>query len=131
MNKLFIGLLIIAAAGGTYYFLQKKKEQSPASVINKEWIIGKWKPELTQPAKDSAPPVFRYEFQKDGIALRSVSDTVKADTVSYAWKEKNTILIKEKPADTTGILFTIARLTQDSLQVTGEDNTGTLFTKMK
>lgn len=131
MNKLFIGLLIIAAAGGTYFLLKKKKEQPATAGINKEWIIGKWKPEITQPATDSAMPAFRYEFQKDGIALRSVSDTVKADTVTYAWKEKDRLLIRKNPADTTGVVFTVARLTRDSLQVTVDNHTPFLFTKMK
>lgn len=131
MNKLLIGLLVVAAGAGAYFLLKKKKEQTVATSINKEWIIGKWKPEPTQIAKDSVQPQFRYEFQKDGLAFRSVSDTVKADTISYAWKDKDRILIKEKPADTTGVEFTVTKLTQDSLQVTGTDNSGILFIKMK
>lgn len=131
MNKLLIGLLVIAAGAGAYFLLKKKKETTVSTNINKEWIMGKWKPESPHAVKDSLQPQFSYEFQKDGIALRSISDTVKADTVSYAWKEKNRILIKQNPADTTGVEFTVTKLTQDSLQVTGADNSGTLFIKMK
>lgn len=131
MNKLLIGLLIIAAGAGAYFLLKKKKEQTTATSINKEWIIGKWKPDTPQPAKESAQPSFRYEFQKDGIAYRSVSDTVKADTISYAWKNNDRLLIKEKPGDTTGVELTVVKLTQDSLQVKGADNTDALFTKIK
>lgn len=129
MNKLLIGLLVIAAGAGVYFLFIKKKEKPEVAAINKEWIIGKWKPGSHQPLTDSVRPVFQYEFQKDGVAYRSVSDTVKADTIAYMWQEKDKLLIKEKSTDTTGTVFIVSRLTQDSLHVLGNDSVTVLFTK--
>ena len=131
MNKLLIGLLVIAVAGGAFFLLKKKKDQTVTHVINKEWIIGKWKTESYQPVMDSVQPKFQYDFQKDGIALRSISDTVKADTVSYNWKDAAQLIIKENAADSVGTVFTVSKLTQDSLQVQGSDSVVILLTKVK
>jgi hypothetical protein len=130
MNKLFIGLLVIAVAGGAFFLLKKKKDKAVVT-INKEWIIGKWKTESYQPAIDSVQPKFQYDFQKDGIAYRSVSDTVKADTISYAWKDAAQLVIKGNVADSAGTVFTVSKLTQDSLQVQGSDSVLILLTKVK
>jgi len=131
MNKLLIGLLLLAAAGGAFFLLKKKKEQPVANAFNQEWIYGKWNPESIQPVKDAAQPAFRYEFLKDGIALRSVADSIKADTIRYAWQKKGELLVKENAADTAGTVFIIAKLTPDSLQLQTTDSATILFTKLK
>ncbi|MBL7724940.1 MAG: hypothetical protein JNK27_12365 [Chitinophagaceae bacterium] len=131
MNKLIIGLLIIAAGAGAYFLLKNKKNTTETVSINKEFIIGKWKTASIEPLKDSAQPKFYYEFQKDGIAYRTISDTTKADTVSYAWKESSGIILKDKAADTTGILLAVVTLTADSMKVKTSDNSEILFIKLK
>lgn len=130
MNKLFIGLLVIAVAGGAFFLLKKKKDTPVANTINKEWIIGKWKTDSYQP-QDSAQPKFFFDFQKDGIAVRSISDTVKADTISYAWRDAAQLIIKTNVTDSAGTLLTVSKLTQDSLQLQGSDSVVILLTKVK
>lgn len=131
MNKLIIGLLIIAAGAGAYFLLKNKKNTTETVPVNKEFIIGKWKTASIEPLKDSAQPKFYYEFQKDGTAYRAVSDTAKADTISYAWKESIGIVLKDKATDTTGFLLTVVTLTADSMKVKNSDNSEILFTKLK
>ncbi|HUR64882.1 MAG TPA: hypothetical protein VMZ03_00905, partial [Chitinophagaceae bacterium] len=85
MNKLLTGLLIVAAGAGALIFFNQRTCNKPAQEPTfQEVIIGKWKTTSYQPVMDSVQPKFQYDFQKDGIALRLLSDTVKADTVSYA-----------------------------------------------
>lgn len=131
MKNFFIGLLVVAAGTAVYFFVIKKKKDQPVTGINKEWIIGKWKTDLAQQAADSTKPPITYVFQKEGIALRSVSDTVTADTLHYAWKETGELLLKEKATDTTGTLLAVSKLTADSLELKGSDNATILFTKLK
>lgn len=131
MKNFFIGLLVVAAGTAVYFLVIKKKKDQPVAGINKEWIIGKWKAESYQPVTDSVQPKFIYDFQKEGLALRSVSDTAKTDSLHYSWKETGELMVKEKPADTTGLVFTVSRLTADSLEVKGSDNVTVLFTKVK
>jgi hypothetical protein len=128
MNKLFIGLLIVAAGAGAFFLLRKKKENTKTNAINKEWIIGKWKADA---GKDSAFSMFSYNFLKEGNIIRSVSDTVKADTLHYEWGKANEIIWKQKTTDSVGKTFEVIRLTQDSLQIQSKDSATILFTKLK
>ena len=130
MNKLLVGLLIVAAAAGAFFVLRKKKNSSSVK-INKEWIIGKWKEEPGKPVTDSSQTKYRYEFQKDGLLLLSVSDSAKADTSHYEWGKSNEIVWKEKLSDSTGENFVVVKLTQDSLQVRSKDSVEILFTRTK
>ena len=129
MNKLFIGLLIVAAGTGAFFLLRKKKT-TDANKINKEWIIGKWETDAVIPG-DSTFRLFRYEFQKEGNILRSLNDSAKADTTHYEWNKKNDLVWSKKPGDSTGRIYSVIKLTTDSLQVRSEDSTMILFTKVK
>jgi hypothetical protein len=128
MNKLFIGLLIVAAGAGIFFLLQKKKGTTPNIGIKKEWIVGKWKADA---GKDSSFSKYRYDFLKDGNILRSLNDTAKADTSHYEWNKENQLVWKPKAADSTGKIFSVIKLTQDSLQVQSKDSISILFTKVK
>ena len=128
MNKLFIGLLIVAAGAGTFFLLRKKKNTTTTNDIKKEWIIGKWKADA---GKDSAFSMYHYDFLKDGNIVRSLNDSAKADTSHYEWKKANELVWKEKPGDSTGKIFSVLKLTQDSLQVQSKDSVIILFTKLK
>lgn len=128
MNKLFIGLLIVAAGAGIFFVLRKKKSTSTTTKINKEWIIGKWNADA---GKDSAFSQYRYDFLNDGNIVRSLNDSAKADTAHYEWNKKNELLWKEKAGDSTGKIFSVLKLTQDSLQVQSQDSATILFVKMK
>ena len=130
MNKLLIGLLLVAAGAGAYFLLKKKKEQ-PVSNINKEWIIGKWKTVQYQPAVDSLQPMYQYDFLKEGTVLRSLSDTVKADTTHYEWSKNNDLVMKQNASDSASQTFTVVRLTIDSLQLRSADSVEIIFTKLK
>ena len=128
MNKLFIGLLIVAAGTGAFLLLRKKKSTTGTNEIKKEWILGKWKADA---GKDSAFNMYRYDFLKDGRIIRSLNDSAKADTSHYEWNKNNELLWKEKAGDSTGKVFTVVKLTQDSLQVQTKDSSTILFTKIK
>ena len=128
MNKLFIGLLIIAAGAGTFFLIRKKNNMTTTNDIKKEWIVGKWKADA---GKDSVFSSYNYDFLKDGNILRSLSDSVKADTSHYEWSRTNELVWKEKVSDSTGKIFAVLKLTQDSLQVRSKDSATILFTKLK
>lgn len=134
MKNVFIGLLIIAAGTGVYFFLIKKKNTGTeqANAINKELLAGKWKTVSYQPVVDSLQPLYGYDFQKDGIALRSASDTVKADTTHYSWNKENELVIKANAADTAGVAYVVQKLSADTLQVQSKtDKVIILLTKAK
>jgi len=126
MNKLFIGLLIVAAGAGAFFLLRKKKEATTSKEIKKELIIGKWKADA---GKDSVFSKYSYDFRKDGIILRSLSDSAKADTTHYEWNKKHELVWKEKASDSTGNIYSVVKLTQDSLQMQSKDSVIILFTK--
>ena len=128
MNKLLIGLLLVAAGAGAYFLLKRKKDQPVANAINKELIIGKWKPERTDPGDSSTIP-YRYEFLKDGTVLHSLNDSVLTDSSRYEWNKKDQMVWKENAADSAGRVFSIVKLTTDSLQVQLPDSSTLLFTR--
>ena len=130
MNKLFIGLLIVAAGAGTFILLRKKKNNEFSNAIKKEWIVGKWKTNAVM-ANDSNFSKYRFDFQKDGKVIRSLNDSLKADTSHYEWNKANQLVWKEKLSDTTGRVYAVVKLTQDSLQVQSKDSVSFLFTKVK
>jgi hypothetical protein len=131
MNKLLIGLLVLAVAGGAFFLLKKKKNEPVTQTLNKEWIIGKWETNSYTPAADSIQPKLRFDFLKDGIALRSLSDSVKADTISYKWNDNQELVIMENATDSIGTVLAVSKLTADSLQVQRADSVTILFTKVK
>lgn len=128
MKNVLIGLLVVAAAAGVYFFVLKKKQKKDQPVLNKEWVIGKWKADA---GRDSVFSSYRYELLKDGNIIRSVSDTIKADTLFYEWNKAGELVWKQRKADTAGKAFVIVKLTPDSLQVQSIDSTAVLFTRLK
>ena len=129
MNKLIIGLLIIAAGAGIFLLLRKKKHTTVSNEIKKEWIVGKWKSDAVM-ANDSNFSKYQFDFQKDGNVVRSLNDSVKADTTYYEWNKANELVWKEKASDSTGKVYLVTKLTRDSLQVQGTDSSTVLFTKV-
>ena len=83
MKKLFIGLFVVAAGGAAFFLLNKKKNTTEVATINKELIIGKWKTDAVT-ANDSSFNKYSYSFQKEGVILRSLSDSAKADTSTHS-----------------------------------------------
>ena len=130
MNKIFIGLLVVAAGAGAFFLFNKKKSTTDVETINKELIIGKWKTDAVLKT-DSTFNLYSYNFQKEGIVLMSLNDSVKADTSHYEWNKKNDLIWKGKATDSTGETFSIVKLTQDSLQLQAVDSSTVLFTKVK
>ncbi len=127
MNKLIIGLLVVAAGAGIFLLLRKKKETTTANEMTKEWIVGKWIP-ITIGTNFSK---YQFDFQKDGKVVRSLNDSVKADTSHYEWSKASELVWKEKASDSTGKVYVVTKLTQDSLQVQAADSSTVLFTKVK
>jgi hypothetical protein len=137
MNKLFIGLLIVATGAGVFFLLSKKKNTTEIAGINKELIIGKWKTDAVI-ANDSGFNKYNYNFQKEGTVLRSLNDSVKADTTHYEWNKVNDLIWyqrtpseKETPVDSSAKIYSVVKLTQDSLLVQSADSSTVLFTKVK
>ena len=129
MNKLIIGLLIVVAgAGAFFYFNQRTNNKPPQDLLTKEWIVGKWK---TDAVIDSNFSKYQFDFLKDGNVIRSLNDSAKSDTSWYEWSKANELVWKEKATDTTGRVYVVLKLTQDSLQVQAADSSTVLFTKMK
>jgi len=129
MNKLIIGLLVVAAGTGVFFLLRKKKDPA-ANSINKGWIVGKWKTGAVM-ANDTNFSKYSFDFQENGNVIRSLNDSVKADTSHYEWNKANELVWKEKAADSTGKIYTVLKLTADSLQVRATDSSTVLFTKLK
>jgi len=129
MNKLLIGLLVVAAGAGTFLLLRKKNDVT-TNGIKKEWIVGTWKTDAV-PVNDSAFNKYHYNFQKEGIVLRSLNDSAKADTSHYEWNKTNQLVWKEKASDSTGKIYSVTKLTQDSLQVQTADSSTVVFIKVK
>jgi len=132
MKKLLIGLLVVAAGAGAFYFLNKKKGSAETTSVNKELLLGKWKPVSKEPGTDTLHPLYHFDFQKNGLAMRSVSDTIKADSVYYEWNKAGELLVKENAADSVGVAYVIVKLSADSLQVQSKmNNVNILLTKSK
>lgn len=130
MNKLIIGLFIVAAGTGVFFLLRKKKDATVINDIKKEWIVGKWKTDAVT-ANDPNFSKYQFNFQKDGNVVRLLNDSAKADTTHYEWNKSSELVWKEKASDSTGKVYVVTKLTQDSLQVQAADNSTILFTKLK
>ena len=145
MKKVFIGLLILAAGAAIYFLLQKKDKHITGHGIQKEWIVGKWKLDSILLPKDSsdnfaaglpgivAPDLmkYHYEFKKEGAIFFSLGDSLMKDSSRYEWNKKDQLIWKEYPADTSGDIFNVSILNNDSFTVQSEDSTTLLFTKLK
>lgn len=133
MKKILIGLLVIAAAGTSYYLYSRSKKPGTTSTsVDKNLVLGKWKTAKDASSADTAQTLYQYEFQKDGILLRSVNDTIKADTVYYEWDKAGALTWKAKATDSTATVYTVVKLTSDSLELKNEKaSAGMLLTKLK
>lgn len=131
MNKLLIGLLLVAAGAGTYFFLLKKDKPIADNEFKKEWIVGKWKTTSQQALNDSTQQLFQYEFLKDGSLLRSVNDTVKADSLRYEWNKDKGLVWKKSSTDSTETVFAVLKLNKDSLVLQGKDSVQIFYSKTK
>ena len=130
MNKLIIGLLIVAAAGaGIFFYLRKEKNNTPATLTNKERLVGKWKTESAEPVFDTVQYKYTYTVAADGSVLRNLNDSTKTDSLRYEWKNANELSIKEN--DSTAVIYTILQLNSDSLRWQTKDSIKTLLLKVK
>ena len=145
MKKVFIGLLILATGAITFFLLQTKDKPVTGNNIQKEWIIGKWKLDSILLPKDSsdnfaagilgivAPDLmkYHYEFKKEGVISFSLGDSLMKDSSRYEWNKKDQLVWKEYPTDTSGDIFNVSILNNDSLTLQSEDSATLLFTKLK
>lgn len=132
MKKLFIGLLVLAAGGAVFLLLNKKKNSTEVATINKTFILGKWKPISKEPATDTLQTQYQFDFLKEGIVLRVSNDSIKADTTHYEWNKANELVMKESATDSAGTLYTVVKLTADTLQVQSKtNNVSLLLTKAR
>jgi hypothetical protein len=127
MKKLFIGLLVLAAGGAAFFLLNKKKNSTEVATINKTFILGKWKPISKEPATDTLQTQYQFDFLKEGIVLRAANDSTKADTTHYEWNKANELVMKESVTDSAGTLYTVVKLTADTLQVQSKTNNVSLL----
>ena len=83
-------------------------------------------------AFDSNFNKYHYDFKTDGTVLKSLSDSVNADTSRYEWTKNNELIWKENPNDTTNALFIVTKLNSDSLLlVKSKDSSIFYFSKLK
>lgn len=130
MNKLFIGLLVIAAGAGIFFFACSKKQKSTSTTFDKSAIVGHWKAGSTS-SSDSNFSKYEFDFQKEGRVIRSLNDSLPADTSNYEWTKKDQLVWKEKSTDSTGNTYSVLKLNNDSLQIQSADSITVLFTKIK
>ena len=145
MKKLFIGLLTLSAGAVTFFLLQKKDKLGTKNYIQHERIIGKWKLDSLLFLKDPNANFmvgimgmvdpnlmkYQYEFTKGGAISRSLGDSLTKDSSRYEWKKENQLIWKEYPADTSGNVFKVSVLNEDSLVLQSEDSSILLFMKVK
>ena len=145
MKKLFIGLLIVAAGAAIFFLLQKKDKPLTATNFQQEKIIGQWKLDSIHFVNDSndnfMPGImgmvdsnlrkYHYEFTKDGSIAFSLGDSLIKDSSAYEWNKENQLVWKENPTDTSGDVFNVSQLTNDSLTLQSKDSSVLLFTKVK
>ncbi|MBK6935706.1 MAG: hypothetical protein IPH18_01595 [Chitinophagaceae bacterium] len=116
MKKILIGLLLVAAATAAYFFLYKKNDTEPVKkATNQELLIGKWKTNSVHSVTDSLQTQYSYDFQKEGNAFRSISDSARADTLFYEWNKTGELLLRTSAADTIAKTYTVAFTGGDSL----------------
>jgi hypothetical protein len=130
MNKLFIGLLIAAAGAGAFFLLRKKSNTPQIAELNKEWIFGKWKVDSYQPVKDSNSLRSRYDFDSSGLVVRTL-DSLKQDSSRYHWNKKDELVMTEGFTDSLEYVYSVLKLTPDTLHIRSADSVVILFTKMK
>ena len=145
MKKLFIGLLNIAAGAAIFFLLPKKDNPITNNNFRQEQIIGKWKSDALHFVNDSSekfmPGImsmvdsnlrkYHYEFTKEGSIAFSLGDLLIKDISRYEWDKENQLVWKENPADTSGDIFKVSLLNNDSLALQSKDSSVLLFTKVK
>lgn len=131
MNKLLIGLLIVAAgAAAFFYFNQRTCNKPTQDSLKKEGILGTWKKDAVT-AADSNFNNYVFEFQQSGAVIRSLNDSVKADTSHYEWNKAGELLWKQNAGDSSTVTYTVLTLTKDSMQIQTKDSLRLLFIKVK
>ncbi len=145
MKKTFIGLLIVAAIGaGAFYFLYERTcdKPGPLTKIPVERIFGIWKIDSINDVKkdtlqdidrlgivkDSTLKDYSFEFQKDGILLRSFSPSGKNDTLKFEWGKEKELIVKK---DSTAISITLLTASKDSLAMETGTHEILYFSKLK
>jgi hypothetical protein len=128
MKSILIVLLFAAAGTAVYFFFFKKKNETGKEAFRKEWLTGTWKPVKSD---DSTAMKYKVEFLKEGKIIRIPLDSSGADTSYFDWKNENALLFKEKPADSTGKLYSVVQLTKDSLSINTEDKKNIVLEKVK
>lgn len=144
MKKLFIGLLIVAAGAAIFFLLPRKDKPLTATSFQQEKIIGQWKLDSIHFVNDSTDFIpgimgmvdsglrkYRYEFTKDGSIAFSLGDSLIKDRSGYEWNNENQLVWKENSTDTSGDIFGISLLTNDSLALQSKDSSVLLFTKVR
>jgi len=145
MKKLFIGLLIVAAGAAIFFLLPKKDKPIPANNFQREQIIGKWKLDslhFLSESKDKLMPgimgmvdsnlvKYQYEFTKDGSIAFSLGDSIIKDSSRYEWDKERQLIWKEHPGDTSGNIFKVSLLNNDSLTLQSNDSSFLSFTKVR
>ena len=145
MKKIFIGLLIVAAGAAIYFLLKKTNKPLAHANTYKEQIIGKWKLDSLMLPNDSSSDFlvgimglvdphlkkYNYEFTKEGAISLSLGDSLTKDSLRYVWNDKDQLIWKEYPVDTTGTVFHIPTLNRDSLLLRSNDSTTLVFKRIK
>ncbi len=130
MKKLIIGLLIVAAGAGTYiYFQNKKTSEKPGA--DHALIIGYWKADTLQSAKDNAFRAHSFLFADSSTLILTGNDSlVKKDTLQYSWDKNDQLSWKHK-GDSLSVTFHVTALGKDSLKLQATDSSNILLLKAR
>jgi hypothetical protein len=84
-------------------------------------------------ATDSNSKKEIHNFYENGLLVTTYpyDSLIKNDSSHYEWNKRNELICKGKVSDSTGIIFSVAKLTPDSLLVQSKDSARILFTKLK
>jgi hypothetical protein len=63
--------------------------------------------------------------------IRSLADSAKGDTTHYSWNKKNELAWKENLTDSAEKVYSVIKLTQDTLQLRSRDSITFVFTRVK
>ena len=74
---------------------------------------------------------YQYEFTRDSYLSLLLGDSLTKNSTRYEWTEKNKLVWKDYPSDTSPNVFNVSLLSNDSLILQSEDSSILLFTKVK
>ena len=114
-------------------------------MLQKEFIVGKWKLDSLYNPKDSTknymtegiayldPQLrhYKYEFNMDGLIKLWLKDSLNRKGMGYDWVNTDQLAWKEYPSNKTIEVFEVSVLSKDSMVLQSKDSVALLFSKTR